>query len=240
MLTDLNSKTIGLILAGNIPLVGFHDVLSVFISGHRSQIKLSDKDKFLLPFLTNQLLRINPEYSSCFEYVNRLKDYDAIIATGSNTTGNYFEKYFRNVPHIIRKNRHGVAVICNDVKDEELVELGSDIFAYYGLGCRNVSKLYLENGFEIDRLFKAAATHEEVMKHNKYMNNYDYNNAMYLLNKEDFLTNDFLLLRESTDISSRIATVNYEYFQDTDSLIPELRNKQQEIQCVVSHNLSMI
>ena len=231
---NVNMRSVGLILAGNIPMVGFHDVLSVFVSGNQSQIKLSDKDKFLIPFLISKLIEFNEAYKSRFNFVEKLTGYDAVIATGSNTSGTYFEKYFSHVPRIIRKNRNAVAILFNDTEESRFVQLGNDIFRYYGLGCRNVSKLYLEKGIDIDRIFKALHNYKDVQQHNKYMNNFDYNNAMYLLNNETFLSNDFVLLKESEEIASRIATVHYSYFEDIDSLSDLLRKQNDKIQCIVT------
>ena len=228
------SKTVALILAGNIPLVGFHDVLSVFLSGHRCIIKLSDKDKLLLPFLIDKLIEVNKDYQALFTFAERLKNFDAVIATGSNTSGNYFEKYFSQVPNIIRKNRNAVAILYNDITEDNLRLLGEDVFAYFGLGCRNVSKLYLEEGFDLKRIFQAILPYSEVSNHNKYMNNYDYNNALNLLNKQSFLTNDFLILKEENAISSRIASLHFEYFSDINNLARDLNSKSDLIQCVVS------
>ncbi|MBT8229253.1 MAG: acyl-CoA reductase [Bacteroidia bacterium] len=233
---DRKRYTIGLIMAGNIPAVGFHDMLSVFISGHVNQIKLSDKDNILLPYLVDELIAINPDVSDYFHFVDRLKDYDAVIATGSNTAGNYFERYFSSVPHIIRKNMNGVAIINKDISDEDLESLGHDIFDFFGLGCRNVSKLYIEKGFEIHRLFNAVLAFSHVIDHHKYKNNYDYNNALYLINREDFLTNNFFALKKDKNISSRIATVHYEYYDDLKVLESKLILDKDKIQCLVSNN----
>ena len=174
-LTEIsNPKSVGLILAGNIPLVGFHDVLSVLITGHKALIKYSEKDTVLTSFLLNELVKIEPRFDKQIEVQERLKDFEIVIATGSNNTGKYFEKYFCKVPNVIRKNRNAVGVIYNDVNDTDLKEIGKDIFQYYGLGCRNVSKLYIEDSFKIDRLFESIYDYYEVINHSKYKNNYDY------------------------------------------------------------------
>ncbi len=234
-LTEISSpKSVGLILAGNIPLVGFHDVLSVLITGHKALIKYSEKDTVLTSFLLNELVKIEPRFDKQIEVQERLKDFEIVIATGSNNTGKYFEKYFCKVPNVIRKNRNAVGVIYNDVNDTDLKEIGKDIFQYYGLGCRNVSKLYIEDSFKIDRLFESIYDYYEVINHNKYKNNYDYSNALFLLNSEKFLTNDFLILRPHTDIASRIATVHFEIFTDTNVLVNHLNENANNIQCVVS------
>ena len=231
---DSAGKKIGLILAGNIPMVGFHDILSVFLSGNVAKIKLSSKDEVLLKFIIDELNLIEPGIAPYFEIVDKLNNIDALIATGSNSTGSYFEKYFGHVPHIIRKNRHAVAIVKNDTSTDALSELGKDIFTYFGLGCRNVSKLYLEEGFDLQKIFDAILPYSSVIDHHKYKNNYDYNNALYLLNQEEFLTNNFLIVKESTDISSRIASLHYEYFDSEESLMKNLEVNKDLIQCVVS------
>ena len=231
---DEASLKIGLLLAGNIPLVGFHDMLCTFVSGHLSLIKASDRDKVLLDYLLSELVNIDSDCSKYFEFVTRLSNYDAVIATGSDSSGRYFKKYFGKVPHIIRMNRNGISVIYNDTPDEALVELGKDLFGYFGLGCRNVSKLYLEDGFDIQRIFKAIERHRDIIHHNKYKNNYDYNFAMYLLNKEDFLTNDFIVLRKDKAIASRIAALHYSYFDSYETLNSELGENKDKIQCIIS------
>ena len=161
--------------------------------------------------------------------------YDAVIATGSDNSGRYFKKYFAEVPNVIRLNRNGVAVLFNDVSEEELVGLGDDILSYFGLGCRNVSKLYLEKGFDIQRVFAILEKHRDIIHHNHYKNNYDYNYAMYLLNNDDFLTNDFVILRKSNEVSSRIASLHYSYFDTEAEVCEVLSQNHDQIQCIVSH-----
>lgn len=232
---EIVSKRIGLVLAGNIPMVGFHDILCSYLLGHISVIKLSDKDKLLIPYLTGLLADINPDSSLYFEYVDKLSGYDAVIATGSDNTARLFEFYFREYPHIIRYNRNAVAILTGDESEEELTLLANDIFSYFGLGCRNVSKLYLPEGYPIGKLFEAFKPYQDIIYHNKYKNNYDYNVALYLLNKEPFLQNEFIVLREAKEIPSRIATVHYEYYTDLDVLSNQLHDNLDKIQCVVSN-----
>lgn len=231
---NVTSKKIGLVLAGNIPLVGFHDILCTFLVGHVSVIKLSDKDRILIPFLFKKLIEKYPEANHYFQFVDKLSDYDAAIATGSNTTARYFEYYFRHVPHIIRQNRNSVAIITGNESDKELLDLGVDIFSYFGLGCRNVSKLYIPLDYDITQLFVAFDSYKEIMHHNKYKNNFDYNVALYLLNKESFLHNDFLVFKESESIVSRIGCIHYEFYENKVALIEKLKCKLSEIQCIVS------
>jgi len=230
-------KKIGLILAGNIPLVGFHDVLSVFISGHISVIKLSDKDKQLLPAILKLLYKIDPRTDPYFEIVERLTEYDAVIATGSDNSAVHFEYYFKHVPHIIRRNRNAVAILSGDESREEIVSLGKDIFNYFGLGCRNVSKLYIPEGYNLEFIMEALHDYNELVLHNKYKNNFDYNYAIYLLNQDKFLMNGCILLMESEDIASRIAMLGYEYYSSNNQLIELLNKRKGEIQCIVSNRI---
>jgi len=231
---ETEGKNVGLILAGNIPLVGFHDVLSVFLTGHKAQIKLSDRDTILTKYIIAQLTNQAPEFKDAFEFVDRLSDYDAVIATGSDSTGKYFEKYFGSVPNIIRRNRNGVAIISADESASNLDKLGDDIFNYFGLGCRNVSKIYIEEGMTRDTIFEAIEKRKSIINHNKFKNNYDYSYALYLMNKEEFYTNNFLIMRPNTDIASRIACLHYEFFTDRQALEKQLLESKDLIQCIVS------
>ncbi len=231
---ESTSKKIGIVMAGNIPLVGFHDFLCCFISGHISQVKLSDRDAVLFTYLVSIMSDIDSGIENYINIIERLESYDAVIATGSDTTSKYFEKYFGAVPHIIRKNRSGVGVISKQSTIESLSPIGNDLFNYFGLGCRNISKLYMEEGVELDTFYKSLTSFKEVINHNKYKNNYDYTYALYLMNKEEFYTDDVLIMRPNKDIASRIATVHYEYYTDPIKLAEELRLHQDEIQCVVS------
>ncbi len=230
---DISPKRVGLILAGNIPLVGFHDVLCVILSGHKAMIKLSEKDRFLLPAFVD-LYKVRYGEDPGVEFVDRLKDFDAIIATGSNNSARYFEEYFSKVPHIIRKNRNGVAIIDHTTTESDLINLGKDLFTFFGLGCRNVSKLYVAHGFELKYLFEAIESYKEVINHNKYKNNFDYYYSIALLNREKFLTNDFLLLKESEALSSPISVLNYEWFDSISEVEKDLKLKKDQIQLVLS------
>ncbi len=227
------AKTVALVLAGNIPLVGFHDVISVFLAGHRSLIKLSEKDKFLLPFLVTQMLTIAPEAAAYFEFTERLVKFDAVIATGSNNSARYFEAYFNKYPNIIRKNRSSVAIFNGKETKAALQAFGSDVFDYFGLGCRNVSKLYLPQGYDFDALLRALYEHKEVVLHDKYKNNFDYNYTLLILNKIAYEANGCILLTEAESLQSRIACLHYEYYTDEADLTEKLSTKMPEIQCVV-------
>lgn len=229
-------KTIGLILAGNIPYVGFHDVLSVLLSGNKALIKLSSNDQFLIPFILKILVAIEPRFESRIAFTKeRLENFDAVIATGSNNTARYFEYYFGKYPNIIRKNRNSAAVLTGNETHEELVALGEDIFRYYGLGCRNVSKLFVPKDYDFTAFFKAMYTYKDVIYYEKYANNYDYNKAVFLMSNFNILDNDFLTIKEDTSYTSPISSVFYEYYNDLDEVAQRLEIDKEKIQCVVSH-----
>lgn len=228
------ARKVGLVLAGNIPLVGFHDILCVFLSGHISRIKLSSKDEYVLAYFIKLLVQWDERAKAYFEIVDKLVDIEAVIATGSNNSARYFETYFSKYPHIIRKNRNAVAVLSGQESSEELHNLGKDVFRYFGLGCRNVSKIYVPEAYDFEELLTALHEFRDVVRHSKYKNNFDYNYAMYLLNKEPFLANGCILLREDEMIASRIANLNYEFYSDLTSLESQLKGKVAEIQCVVA------
>ena len=231
---NIEIKSVGLILAGNIPGVGFHDLICSFLSGHHTLIKYSDKDKILMQWLIDLLYKFNPSTKPYFTEVEQLKNYDAAIATGSNNSAKHFEYYFRHVPHLIRKNRNSVAILAGKESTDQLQKLGMDIFSYFGLGCRNVSMIYIPDGYEIRQLFAAFEPFKDIINHNKYKNNFDYNHALMLLNKEDFLQNEFLILKKSDQIISRIASVHYQHYSDLQLLSSKLINLNEEIQCVIS------
>ncbi len=228
------SKNTGIIMAGNIPLVGFQDLLSVFISGHKAIVKLSSKDTILMEYVIEHLYKINPAIRTLIKIEERLKNIDAIIATGSNNSFRYFEYYFGKYPHIIRKNRNGVAVLTGKESNEDLQALSFDILDYFGLGCRNVSKLYVPNDYDFGRLMQILDKHQYLKEHNKYMNNYDYNLAISLINKDRIYQNDVIFLKEDTSYLSRIASVHFEEYKSFDELTTRLKNDNELIQVVVS------
>ncbi len=227
-------KTVGLILAGNIPLVGFHDVLCTLAAGHRAQIKASAGDVRLILYVLNEIKRINPQLGSRYEVVNRLENFDAVIATGSNNTSRYFDYYFGKVPNIIRKNRNSVALLTGTESTEQLTALGHDIFDYYGLGCRNVSKLMVLEGYDFNHFFEAIEYLHPVGNHHKYHNNYDYNKAIFLVNREPHLDNGFLLLKKDERLTSALAVLHYEEYETLDDAANSLRQQADQIQCMVT------
>jgi len=227
------SKTVGLVMAGNIPLVGFHDFLSVFICGHKPQIKLSEKDDKLMHYLYQLLLQIDKGIQNEMEIVPRLKDFDAVIATGSNNSARYFHYYFGKYPHIIRKNRGSVAVLSGQETEADIYQLGKDIFQYFGLGCRSVSKLMLPKGYDFNFLLGELNAYKEVSMHSKYRNNFDYHLAIYLLDKVEHLVNDAVIVIEKEAIGSPAAVLHYEYYADENALQNRLQEQAEDIQCVV-------
>ncbi|HFA47543.1 MAG TPA: acyl-CoA reductase [Bacteroidetes bacterium] len=228
-------KRVGLVMAGNIPLVGFHDLICVFISGHISKIKLSEKDKYLLPYLIKLITKYDAGAAQYFEITERLKDFDAVIATGSNNSARYFETYFGKVPNIIRKNRNAVAVLNGKETPDDLHLLGKDVFRYFGLGCRNVSKIYIPEGYDFQLLLERLHEYKEIVMHHKYKNNFDYNIALFMMNRTVYWNNGCIVLVENKSIASRIATLHFEYYKNIETLVPQIKEKENEIQCVVSN-----
>ncbi|WP_298533340.1 acyl-CoA reductase [uncultured Algibacter sp.] len=229
------SKQVAIIMAGNIPLVGFHDFLSVLICGHDVLVKQSSNDKQLLPYLAKYLEYIEPQFNEKIVFTEeKVEGFDAVIATGSNNTARYFEYYFKGKPSIIRNNRNSVAVLTGNETTDDLKNLSDDIFRYYGLGCRNVSKLFVPKGYKFDTFFESIYHWHPIIEKAKYANNYDYNKAVYLMSEFDMLENGFFMIKEDESFASPIATVFYEYYQDTNQLKELLKTKKEQIQCIVS------
>ncbi|HMK05934.1 MAG TPA: acyl-CoA reductase [Flavobacterium sp.] len=236
--SKVNTKTVGLVLAGNIPLVGFHDFLSVLISGHKVLVKTSSNDQHLLPFLAKYLISVAPELKNYISFIEgKLENFDAVIATGSNNTARYFEYYFKDKPSIIRKSRNSVAVLNGKETKEQMIALGEDIFRYFGLGCRNVSKIFIPKGYNFDLFFNGMFPYSDVIKYEKYANNYDYNKAVFLMSNFNLLDNEFLIIKEDQSYASPISSVFYEYYEDLEQITARLENESEQIQCIVSDNL---
>lgn len=229
-------KNVGVVMAGNIPAVGFHDLLCVLISGNIAVVKLSSQDDVIIHFLLAELLKIEPEFESKIIIANQLKNIEAVIATGSDNTSRYFNFYFSKYPNIIRKNRTSCAVIKGDEDTADFQRLGTDIFLYYGLGCRNVSKLYVPEGYNFNLFYEGIASFEDIPHHHKYNNNYDYNKSIYLVNKEPHLDNGFLLLKSSSDMVSPISVIFYQEYSSTEHLTSLLNEQKEKVQCIVSKN----
>ncbi|PWL39009.1 acyl-CoA reductase [Flagellimonas aquimarina] len=232
------TNTIGLVMAGNIPLVGFHDFLCVLLSGNKVLAKLSSNDTVLLPFLSKYLIEEDPSLEDKMQFVEgKFESFDAVIATGSNNTSRYFEYYFGKKPNIIRKNRNSVAVLTGNESKEQLKALGEDIFRYYGLGCRNVSKIYVPKDYNFDEFFNGVFPFKDIIHQNKYANNYDYNKAVYLMSEFKILDNGFLILKEDKSFSSPIASLFYEYYDTLSGLKKEIQENKEHIQCIVSNGV---
>ena len=226
-------KKVGIVMAGNIPLVGFHDFLCVFLTGHIAFIKPSSKDEALIKHLVQKLVEWESSLASMIQFGELLKGCDAYIATGSNNTSRYFEHYFQKYPHIIRKNRTSVAILTGDETKEELEKLAGDVYQYFGLGCRNITKIYVPKAYDFVPLLQAFNKYEYLINHNKYKNNYDYNLAILLINNRYYMTNGSILLVEDTSITSPISQLNYEFYLDRTAVQKKLHDNP-AIQCVLS------
>ncbi|MFL5763117.1 MAG: acyl-CoA reductase [Bacteroidia bacterium] len=231
-------KRVAVIMAGNIPMVGFHDMLCVLLSGNKFVGKLSSDDKLLLPFITKILIDIEPRYAGYIEFTDgQIRDMDAVIATGSNNSARYFDHYFGKYPNIIRRNRNSVAVLNGKEEKEELAALGNDVFQYFGLGCRNVSKLFVPKGYSFNDFFESIYDRSEIVNNNKYANNYDYNKTVYLMSgDQSLLDNNFLLLKHDNSYASPIGTLFYEYYNSIAELNSKLEKEKEQIQCIVSND----
>lgn len=223
-------KSVAVIMAGNIPLVGFHDFLCILLSGNKVVAKLSSDDKTLLPAFAEHLIAFVPELKERIQFsLGPIGDVDAVIATGSDNSLKFFEEYFGKYPHIFRRNRTSIAVLSGDESKEDIERLGADIFSYFGLGCRNVSHLLVPKGFELKRFFEGVFNYSNVIHNNKYGNNYDYNKTVYLMNQLELLDNNFVLLRESKELFSPLAMVHYQYY-----------SKKEEVEIFISENKDSI
>jgi hypothetical protein len=225
-------QRIGLIMAGNIPMVGIHDLLCVFLSGHELSIRLSSKDAVLMRFFVQRLIDRNPAYAHVFTFREQLTDCDAYICTGSAQSAGVFKTYFSKYPNIIRGAKTSVAIITGDETTEELSALADDVFGYFGLGCRNVTKLYIPKDYSLEPLLQAFRKYEFLMEHHRYKNNYDYQLSIALLNRIPVLTNDSVLLIPSSELFSAIGVIHYETYADKKTLLETL-NQSREIQCIV-------
>lgn len=234
----LNENTkplrVGLIMAGNIPLVGFHDFLSVLITGNKLIAKTSSKDTGLIHFISDTLCAINPLFRERIEFTEgALSDFDVVIATGSDNSSRYFDYYFGKYPNIIRRNRNSIAILDGDESESDLENLGNDIFSYFGLGCRNVSKIYCPKGYDLKKMSDLWNSFRDVISHTKYANNYDFSKAVYIVNKESFHDTGYLLLKEDNRISSPVAVLYYEYYESQHAVKQQTENLKEKIQCII-------
>ncbi len=227
-------KVVGIVMAGNIPLVGFHDFLCVFISGHIAAVKPSSKDEVLIKHLIEKIIAWNEDAKPFVQIREMLKNCDAYIATGSNNSSRYFEYYFQKYPHIIRKNRTSVAILNGNETNEQLNALADDVYRYFGLGCRNVTKLYVPEHYDFVPLLDAFKKYQHLMNHHKYKNNYDYNLAILLLNNRYYMTNGSLLLTEALSPFSPISQLHYETYKNKESVLQKL-SADEAVQCIVSN-----
>ncbi|WP_304237506.1 acyl-CoA reductase [Jiulongibacter sediminis] len=229
-------KRVGIVAAGNIPLVGFHDMLCVLLSGHKALLKLSSNDTQLMLRIIQKMQELAPEYKEQLEVVDRIKDADAYIATGSDNSSRYFEHYFGKKPSIIRKNRSSVAVLTGNESTTDLRNLGNDIFRYFGLGCRNVSKIFVPKDYKFDTLYESIEYWNTIQLHHKYNNNYDYNKSIYLVNGDKHFDNGFLLLKEDERLVSPLSVVFYEHYENEADLNLKLQSYEGKLQCIVGES----
>lgn len=228
------SRKIGVVMAGNLPAVGFHDALCVLLSGHTLLAKLSKSDFALMHFLLTTLIRLEPELKEYVQFVERLNEADAYIATGSDNTARYFHYYFSKKPHIIRKNRTSVAILTGHESRAQLTRLGDDILRYFGLGCRNVSKLYVPVEYDFSMFFECVEEKRSTYaNHNKYFNNYEYNKSILLVNRTEHLDNGFLIVTENNSLVSPLSVVYYETYTSVEQLKVEIAPHTEKIQCIV-------
>ncbi|MDF2452703.1 MAG: acyl-CoA reductase [Bacteroidota bacterium] len=229
-------KTVAVIMAGNIPAVGFHDLLCVLLSGHHILIKVSGDDPALIPFLSGMVIYYEPAFAPAINFSEgKLVNFDAVIATGSDNTAKHFDYYFGKYPNIIRKNRSSIAVLNGKETKEELSRLGKDVFYYYGLGCRNVNKVYVPEGYKFDGLFEALYEFKYVIDNKKYNNNYEYNRAIYLLDLVPFLDNNFFMIKESADLHAPTSVLFYETYTNEEQLVEKIRPLMANLQCIVAN-----
>jgi hypothetical protein len=231
---ELRDQTLGIIMAGNIPFVGLHDLLSGIAKGLKISIKLSSNDEILIKYAIKQLIDFCPELESRINTEGKLNGIQYLIATGSNNSARYFEYYFKNVPAVIRKNRTSIAVLNGNENEETLKLLADDIYSYYGLGCRNVSHLILPRGFELRPLYEAYDVYMDHVNHHKYYNNYMYHKSILLMNLDKHYDNGFMLFQEKPEPHAPIATLNYHYYDHIDEVHNYLEQHNEQWQCVAS------
>ena len=232
---NIQPKNTGVVMAGNIPLVGFHDFLCIFISGHRQTIKLSSKDDVLLRHLVQKLYEWEPGCTRLILFADMLKGCDAYIATGSNNSSRYFEYYFAKYPHIIRRNRTSVAVLDGNETVEQLQALADDVYTYFGLGCRNVTKIYVPRDYDFVPLLESFKKYNALFDHNRYKNNYDYQLAILIINRLYYMTNGSILLREDKSLFSPISELNYEFYNNASEVYSYLEQNS-SVQCIVGNS----
>lgn len=233
---DCSNKTIAIIMAGNLPIVGFHDFICATILNYNCLIKMSSEDKIILPIIIDFLDFLNPGFKNKIEFTDKpIKNFDGVIATGSNSSFKYFEYYFKKYPKLLRKTRHSIAVLDGNESEIDLENLGKDIFNYFGMGCRSISKILVPKNYNFDLLFNALFKFKEVINHNKYANNYDYNKTVYLMSNQKFIENGFLILKEDNKLGSPIGCLFYQFYENSNDLNSYITNYKDSLQCVVSN-----
>lgn len=227
-------KSVGVVMAGNIPMVGFHDLLSVLISGHKLVAKFSSQDTVLMQAIVKMLVEIDPEIEKFIQLSERMNGVDAVIATGSDNTSRYFEYYFRSIPHIIRKNRSSCGILTGEETSADFLALGKDVFSYFGLGCRNVSKIFVPKDYDFRPLLDSWTPFSPISDHHKYNNNYDYNKSILLVNRIHFYDNGFVLITENKSLVSPISVLYYEHYSDKEELREKINASSEKLQCIAS------
>ena len=234
-LQNVNYK-VAIIMAGNFPLAGLHDLICVIITGNKAIIKPSSDDKILINFFVEYLHEEFPETNEIIEIATeKLGDFDKVIATGSNNTFNYFEYYFRDKSSLLRKNRNSIAVLSGDESENELKLLSDDIFIYFGLGCRNISKIFVPTGYDISQLKNKFNKYNYIINHNKYSNNYNYQKTIKIMNNEVFTDCDYFLMSQSKEINPPISVIYYDYYDDISQVCDLIKEKRNQIQCIVTN-----
>ncbi len=230
-------KTVAIIMAGNIPLVGFHDLLCVLLSGNNALVKMSSDDKQLMLWVISTLIEIDPSLEARIKIAEdyQLKNFDAVIATGSNNSNRYFEYYFKDKPHLLRKTRNSLAVLSGNESPEELDLLADDVFLYFGMGCRNVSKLLLPKGYNLEPMFLAFEKYKDIINHNKFANNYTYHKALFLMNQDPHLDNGFLIVKQDNSLSSPLSVLMFQFYENEQDIQAFLDLHKDNIQCVVGN-----
>jgi hypothetical protein len=225
-----NPKKVGLVMAGNIPLVGIHDLICVFLSGHYQYVKMSSKDSVLMKHIIDKLIDWEPATATFIKTGDLLKGCDAFIATGSDNSSRYFEAYFSKYPHIIRKNRTSIAILNGKETDEELVKLADDVHIYFGLGCRNVTQIYVPEGYDFERLLHHFKCYSYFKDHDKYSNNFDYHLTISIMNNRYYMTNESIVLLEDQNPFSPISQLHYQFYTNLDDVLEKIDMNQ--IQCI--------
>jgi acyl-CoA reductase-like NAD-dependent aldehyde dehydrogenase len=233
-------QKIAVISAGNIPCAAFHDFFCILISGNQFIGKLSKQDALLLPFIVEKLVKIAPEFAEKIVFVEKLPKFDKIIATGSNNSARYFEYYFKETPMLLRKNRNSVAILTHNETDEDLRKLAIDVFQYFGLGCRSVSKIYVPKNYNLEKLINIFQEESQsLLFHNSYVNNYEYHRAIFALNKTPFYDGSSFLFAQNQSWASPISVIYFDEYETITEVLAQIQNHKNEIQCVVSNDVAV-